>query len=446
MRQIPDDSSFRLASAMVPAGTFDLTPEKSSETPCRDTDQAACLDIDVSADGMICRVTVAGSTPLPQGMTATDLARRQVWPGFVDVHAHIDKSHTWNRAPNPDGTLLGARGAAKRDRIEVWKFEEVYRRMDFALRTARVHGTIAVRTHLDSQEGRTEPSWSAFLALRDAWQGRMIVQGTATLGIAKLMGSWGETVADWAATHGTCLGPVVYDGPELPLQISRVFDLAQSRNLDLDFHVDETDDPNADGLTQIAEAALARRFAGRILCSHACSLAKRPVVAVRETIAKLKDAGIGIVSLPMTNIYLQDRDPVATPRWRGITLLRELKAAGVPLALAGDNVRDAFHPYGDHDLLDVFRDAVRLGHLDLPIGDWPSAVTSAAAGMLGLSGHAKIAAGNPADLVIFEGRDYTEVLARHGRNRVVLRAGQVVTEPLPDYRELDPADTSEALR
>lgn len=126
--------------------------------------------------------------------------------------------------------------------------------------------------------------------------------------------------------------------------------------------------------------------------------------------------------------------------------MRELKAAGVPLALAGDNVRDAFHPYGDHDLLDVFRDAVRLGHLDLPIGDWPNAVTSVAAGMLGLSGRAKIAAGNPADLVIFEGRDYTEVLARHGRNRVVLRAGQVVTEPLPDYRELDPPDTPKALR
>lgn len=423
---------------MVPHGTFLLTHDApESLVPRRDRDGVACLDIDIGAGGIIDRVAVAGATsPLVDG-PVVDMRGRQVWPGFVDAHAHIDKSHTWGRAPNPDGTLLGARGAAKRDRARTWKYDEVYRRMDFALRTAFVHGTIAIRTHLDSQEGRTEPYWAAFLALREAWADRIVLQGTLTLGAAKLHGSWGDNVADWAAEHGLRLGPVVYDGPGAETQIARAFELAETRGLELDFHVDETDDPEADGLTRIAEAVLARRFGGRVLCSHACSLSRRPEAAVRDTIVKVAAAGIGVISLPMTNIYLQDRDPVATPRWRGITLLRELKAAGVAVALAGDNVRDAFHPYGDHDLVDVFRDAVRLGHLDLPIGDWPRAVTSTPAAMIGLTGRAVIAAGAPADLVIFDGRDYTEVLARHGRGRIVLRAGREIAQTLPDYRELD---------
>jgi cytosine deaminase len=430
-------SAFRLQDASVPEGTYELTDVQAAAALRCDADGVARLDIDVAADGTIVAVTPAGTSPLAESMAPVALAGRQVWPGFVDAHAHIDKAHTWPRAPNPDGTLSGAREAAKRDRIATWRYEEVYRRMDFAVRTARHHGTWAIRTHLDSQEGRTEPSWTAFLALRDAWAGRVVLQGTLTLGIAKLAGRWGERVADWAAENGLNLGPVAYDGPNLADELARAFDLASDRGIDLDFHVDETDDESADGLTRIAETALVRRFSGKILCSHACSLSRRPAAAAHETIAKLRAAGIGIVSLPMTNLYLQDRQRLATPRWRGITLLRELHTAGVPVALAGDNVRDAFHPYGDHDLLDVFRDAVRLGHLDLPIGDWPCAVTRIPAELLGLASGPPIAAGRPADMVIFQGRDYTEVLARHGRDRVILRAGRQIDEPLPDYRELD---------
>ncbi len=425
---------------MVPDGTFLLTHGSPESFDLRrDRDGVACLDIDIGAAGIIDRVTASGTTSPPSDVPVVAMRGRQVWPGFIDAHAHIDKSHTWGRAPNPDGTLLGARGAAKHDRVRRWDYDEVYRRMDFALRAAFVHGTVAVRTHLDSQEGRTEPCWPAFLALREAWADRIVLQGTLTLGIAKLIGPWGDKVADWAAEHGLRLGPVVYDGPEAGMQIDRAFELAETRGLELDFHVDETDDPQADGLTRIADAVLARNFEGRVLCSHASSLARRSETAARETIAKVAAARIGIISLPMTNVYLQDRDPVATPRWRGITLLRELKAAGVAIALAGDNVRDAFHPYGDHDLIDVFRDAVRLGHLDLPIGDWPRAVTSIPAGMMGLARRGLISAGAAADLVIFEGRDYTEVLARHGRGRIVLRAGREIIETLPDYRELDEA-------
>lgn len=438
MKHFPSAGGFRLQAASVPDGNFVLHRVGSESLPVRrDRDGCAALDIDVDSNGIVCAVLPSGVTLPPPGVPVIALGGRQVWPGFVDAHAHIDKSHTWSRAPNPDGTLLGARVAAKRDRTATWQYDEVYRRMDFALRTAFAHGTVAIRTHLDSQEGRTEPCWSAFLALREAWADRIVLQGTLTLGAAKLLGSWGDKVADWAAEHDLRLGPVVYDGPEAGRQIDHAFSLAKTRGLELDFHVDETDDPEADGLTRIAERVLSHNFTSRVLCSHACSLARRPESTGRATIAKLRAAGIGIISLPMTNLYLQDRDPLATPRWRGITLLRELKAAGIAVALAGDNVRDAFHPYGDHDLLDVFRDAVRLGHLDLPIGDWPAAVTAIPAALLGLPGRGRIAAGAPADLVIFEGRDYTEVLARHGRGRIVLRSGREIDHALPDYRELD---------
>lgn len=71
-------------------------------------------------------------------------------------------------------------------------------------------------------------------------------------------------------------------------------------------------------------------------------------------------------------MYLQDRQPGRTPRWRGVMPVQELRAAGVAVAVAGDNYRDPFYAYGDHDMLDTWRQAVRILHLDHPYADAPA--------------------------------------------------------------------------
>ena len=50
-----------------------------------------------------------------------------------------------------------------------------------------------------------------------------------------------------------------------------------------------------------------------------------------------------------------------------MTLLHELKERGIPVAVASDNTRDPFYAYGDMDMMEVFREAVRVLHLDHPI-------------------------------------------------------------------------------
>ena len=53
--------------------------------------------------------------------------------------------------------------------------------------------------------------------------------------------------------------------------------------------------------------------------------------------------------------------------------------------------------------------------------------------------HARIAVGESANLVIFRGRYYSEVLSRPQLDRVVIRDGRPLSVELPDYRELDPS-------
>jgi cytosine deaminase len=96
-----------------------------------------------------------------------------------------------------------------------------------------------------------------------------------------------------------------------------------------------------------------------------------------------------------------------------------------------------FHAYGDLDPLEVFREAVRLAHLDHPIGDWPAAIAREAAAIVGRPDIGVIAPGRPADLVLFRARNWTELLSRPQADRTVLRAGKPIKRTLPDYRELD---------
>jgi cytosine deaminase len=119
-----------------------------------------------------------------------------------------------------------------------------------------------------------------------------------------------------------------------------------------------------------------------------------------------------------------------------VTLLRELKAGGVPVAIGSDNCRDPYFAFGDLDLLEVFTQAVRIGHLDIGYPRWPEAVTTTPARPMRLA-HGRIAPGARADLVVFRARTFSELLARPQADRVVLRAGRAIDTTLPDYRELD---------
>ena len=180
----------------------------------------------------------------------------------------------------------------------------------------------------------------------------------------------GEQLADKIAQAGAILGGVAYMNPQLEQQLGQVFKLAQQRNLDLDFHADENGDVDSICLQKIAQTAIKCNFTGKILVGHCCSLAVQPPETVAKTIALVKEAKINIVSLPMCNLYLQDRQPQTTPTWRGVTRVKELKQARINVAFASDNCRDPFFNFGDHDVLEVFNQSVRIAHLDTPYLDW----------------------------------------------------------------------------
>lgn len=427
---IPNTGSYRLANARLHAS---LTPGLGAAFV---PDGFALADISI-ADGKIAGIAAHDRTAAPVGVI--DLAGRIVMPCFVDCHTHIDKGHIWPRKPNPDGTFLGALNATGADRAARWSAEDVARRMDFSLRSAYAHGTRALRTHLDSVAPQEEISWPVFETMRETWRGRIELQGACLVGIEGVRDrKWFDRLAKRVAAAKGVLGVVTYMVPDLEELLDHVFAQAAKHGLDLDFHADETDDIAAISLKKIAEAALWNSFEGNILVGHCCSLARQPDLDVLDTLDKVAKAGLAVVSLPMCNLYLQDRrSDNTTPRWRGVTLLHEMKARGIPVAVASDNTRDPFHAYGDLDMLEVYRMATRILHFDHPVADWPQAVTATPARVMRLDGFGTLAAGGDADFILFKGRCWTELLSRPESDRIVVRGGRAIDRQLPDYAELD---------
>src|SRR3569623_3204677 len=179
-----------------------------------------------------------------------------------------------------------------------------------------------------------------------------------------------------------------------------------------------------------------------VVAGHCCGLTVQDEATQKRTIEKVARAGISIVSLPMGNMYLQDRDADGreTPTRRGVTLLQSFREAGVPAAIASDNTRDPFYAYGDLDALEVLREGARIVHFDHPqdqAWSWARAVAGDAAAMAGFDYKATIAVGAPADLLLFRARTWTELLSRPQTDRMVMRKGAMIDATLPDYRELD---------
>jgi cytosine deaminase len=127
-------------------------------------------------------------------------------------------------------------------------------------------------------------------------------------------------------------------------------------------------------------------------------------------------------------MYLQGRRDGGLVR-RGLTPVKSLLAAGVPVCCGSDNVQDPFNPFGRGDQLlvaNLFAHAAHLGraHEQSAAID---AITSVPATALGLQRYG-LSEGAFADLVVLDTTEPDALLANVPARRYVIRRGTIVAE------------------
>ncbi|MCO7220321.1 amidohydrolase family protein [Klenkia sp. PcliD-1-E] len=374
------------------------------------------------ADGLVAQVAPA-LTPGPDD-EVLDLAGWHLLPAPAEPHAHLDKALTSHRAPNRTGDLAGAIEAIRAISAG-FTHEDLVERATRAAHEYLANGTTAIRTHADLGAHTGLRHVRALLQVRDALAGLVDVQVVA---LCSAPWSPGEAETNARLLEEACelgidlVGGAPHMWPDRTAGLDLSFGAAQRRGLPLDLHTDETLDPTAQGLLHLAQRVRATGFGHGATASHCVSLGVHPLEVARATAAEVAAAGVGVVALPQTNLYLQGRgSTVATPR--GLTAVRALLDAGAVLGAGGDNLRDPFNPMGRADACEAASLLVTSGHLSTREA-W-DAVSAGARRCMGLPVPGATV-GSVAEFLAVRAESLDAAVAGAGTDRVVVSRGRVV--------------------
>lgn len=332
-------------------------------------------------------------------------------PGLVDCHAHIDKSHLNEQSPYVPGTGP-EKGALTRGEKAKFTVENITRRAELVIGHAIKTGTLALRTNVDVDGIVGLKGIEALLALRDKYKDTLHLQiaAFAQEGIFQ-DGKTPELLEEALNMGANLVGGHTITGGEGEKHIDFILDLACKYKVEADFHLDESGSRQHYLLPYLARQMQERGLQGRVNGIHMCTLAALTEEELEEALALLKSSGLKATIAPTA---------IAT---RQVAPVKKLLAAGVPVGLGSDNVRDFFNPLGCGDIKQM---ALLLSYLQAfyTAGEVDSVwrmITEAGAEILGIDYGIKV--GGAADVTVFPADNPAEVIASQVQPDFILRKG-----------------------
>ncbi len=373
--------------------------------------------VDVAVAGeTIGAVTPAGTQPRSSGTAVLDCAGALLVPSFVEGHIHLDK------------TLLGLPliphrpGPTVLDRVRNEKALRATLDLSIEQRGGRLveqiaaFGTGALRTHVDIDTEIGLSGLEAVLRLKETYRDLVDIAIVAfpQSGILRDPGT-ADLLAAAIDSGADLVGGLDPAGIDLDIEghLDAVFGLATRKGKGIDIHLHDPGPLGAFELRAIAGRTLAAGLQGRVVVSHAYGLGAIDDAEFGRTAEALARAEVAI----MTN----------APGVGPMPPVLRLAAAGVTVFAGSDNIRDAWWPYGDGDMLD--RAAVvgyRQGFFtNEDLAHAFAMITDIPAGVLDLDRYG-IAPGGVADLVLLSAGSVAEAVLDHPRRRTVIKRGRIV--------------------
>ena len=366
--------------------------------------------------GRIAALLPISAPPAPD-RDVVDLGGAFVLPPLVDGHIHLDK------------TLLGlpwvpnqATGNQVADRIEAERKVRAARTLPEAetganlVRQVMASGTLHMRTHVDIDNQLGLRNLHEILKVRERFAGLVTIEIVAfpqsgvrrSPGTAELLDA---AIAEGADLVGG-LDPVGIDG-DLDGHLGAIFGVAGKHGVGVDIHLHDGGEGGIAEMVAIAQRTEAAGLQGKVAISHAFALGSVPADLAARTADLLARAGIAIMS--------------HGPGGATIPPLKLLKEHGVEIFGGSDNIRDAWSPFGNGDMLDramMIAYRANFRH-DTELALAFEMVTVAGARVLGLADYG-LRAGGPADFVAVEATTLAEAVATRPRRKLVVKAGRVI--------------------
>lgn len=353
---------------------------------------------------------------------------RVVIPGLVESHIHLDKALIADREPNKSGTLKEAIEVTAKLK-PTFTEEDVYTRAKQALDMIIRRGATTVRTHAEFDPAQGFTGFKMIMRLKEEYKDLIDMQVVAfpQEGIFKAPGT--EKMMYEAMEMGAdVVGGIPYNDAPANDHIDLIFEIAKKYDKDIDLHQDFADEADDLSIEYLCEKTMKEGYEGRVSVGHLTALHALPKEELDRIIQLMAKAKINVMPLPATDLHLGARNDEYNVR-RAVTPIRKLRYAGVNVCLATNNIRNAFTPYGNGDLIQIAMLAVPVGHLG-GADDLPTVlpmITENPAKALGLKDYG-LAIGKKADLVLLETKVKANALIDIPERAYVIKNGRVTVE------------------
>lgn len=380
------------------------------------------------------RGNIVAMSPDLAGAAAQVLSaeKRLTLPAFVNGQLHACKSF-WRRLlctlPPEVQRLPRFEAAAHVKRL--YTVDDVYARVDEAMRLAVVNGTCAIRLFGDVDEESGLTTIEALLRIRERYAPIMTVQVVAFPQDGVLSESTATLVRRALEAGADVVGGIPWIEPTAAAQRQHTemcFALAREFDRDLHFVCDDVMDPSVRSLEHVARLAIEHGFHGRVSATQCAALAAYPDDYAAQVIELVREAGMTIFC--NSHVALIATEFAANQPWpRGITRVHQLLDAGVPVVCAQDDIDNWFYAFGRNDLLEVAQFMAHTGQFA-----WHGAVdrvlpmvTTAPAAVMGLVQYG-LHVGAAANLVVLDAPDWHSALQFQADKRFVVLRGRVVAQ------------------
>lgn len=384
-------------------------------------DRPGLWDVGIQGD----RITaLAPQLDIPSDRTLNAYGHLLI-PGLVDAHFHLDKALIFDRSPAQEGSFA----EALRETLKLkqgFTVPDMQERARKVLERAIAHGITALRSHVEVDPILGLRALEALLPLRTeyAWGITLQLAVFAQEGITHIPGE-AALLRQAMQMGGDVIGSAPYVDPDPPRNVEIIFDIAQEFDCDVDFHLDYLDDDEPLLLPCVIEETLRRGWQGRVCVGHMTKLAALEPSALDALAPRLVDAGISVLALPASDLYIMSRKDTHNIR-RGVAPIHRLGERGVNVGVAVNNTQNLFTPFGDGDVLKVcwlLAEVLQLG-TEAQQAQCLAMGTTQAAKAMGLT-HS-IAEGNSADLVLLGVKTVAEAIALLPAERTVFKQGKPV--------------------
>lgn len=371
--------------------------------------------VDITIEGTRIAAVCPAGAAVDKG-TSLDGAGRVALPGFVNAHAHVDKSW-WGRPWVSSGGSSTTQGRIAHERAERGRYQIPDVDSTTAiLREFLRHGTTACRTHVDVDLGvglrGIQTVREAQARLGDALAIEIVAFPQD--GVIRRPGVL-DLLDQAAAAGATVIGgidPATIDRDPVA-QLDGLFEIAVRRDVGLDIHLHDRGELGAFQYELIIDRTQRSGLGGRVTVSHGFALGELPPERQQTLLDGLAQAGISWATVA---------PPGTAPLpWRAML------DRGIKIGLGTDGIRDLWSPFGDGDLLRVALGFARLHDLrtDAELTAAVELATTLAASFVHRTQH-DLHPGSRADIVLVDAENVPDAIVRAPRRALVVSGGRIV--------------------